>query len=362
MAIVPSDGIKGRTYGVRIYRDKGYEWIGTRPTLRAARELEREALARGREPKGPTCDRFATRWLKTLSVKDSTLDSYTTALVGFKRDFAGRPLGSVTVDEAHDWAVANPWRLPVVRALFETARRRRTIAHNPFANLRLPQSRGRKDKPPLTETQVADLATVARRVHGWDDYGPVMAAFVVFTAYTGMRPGEVYALDWADLDVPAQEVHVRRRVYQGKVDLPKGNRARTIALAPEARRALAWLPWPPEGLVFRSKRDRMLSHGTMNQSPRKATATRPAEGGGYWTQIENAWGSKVDIAELRHFCGHLLYVRRDQPARLVAVQLGHRTPSLVETRYGHFEVGALEGLKEAFSAPVGAPEPVRRVS
>jgi integrase len=65
-----------------------------------------------------------------------------------------------------------------------------------------------------------------------------------------------------------------------------------------------------------------------------------------------AYGAKVDLHELRHFCAHHLYVTKDLPARVVATQLGHSTPKLVETLYGHFKVGALEELDRAYGQNV----------
>jgi hypothetical protein len=53
--------------------------------------------------------------------------------------------------------------------------------------------------------------------------------------------------------------------------------------------------------------------------------------------------------DLRHFCGHHLYVRMGLPARVVAVQLGHNDGGrLVEQLYGHGDVGALDELRTAW--------------
>jgi integrase len=352
MAIIPRGEGKGRRYGVRVPRDGKPKWIGTRPTLREARQLEREALMWVAEPTaGPVCDVFAGQWLEQKHAKDSTKAQYRRALNGFRDDFQGRRMADVSRADAFDWASENRWRADVVRAVFEHARKLDLIASNPFSGLRLPQSRGRKDLHPLSVADVDRLARVAQEAHG-EDYGHVMAAFVLFTAYTGMRPGEVYALEWGDIDVPAREVHVQRRLYEGRVDLPKGNRTRRIALAPQAQFALRDVG-TTSGLVFRGKLGRMLSAERMNNTDRAKVKGQPVGAPyGYWTLVEEAFGRPVDIAELRHFCGHHLYVTLNRPARVVAAQLGHRTPRLVEERYGHFEVGALDELKAAFAEPL----------
>ena len=58
---------------------------------------------------------------------------------------------------------------------------------NPFANLRLEQSRGRKDLIALTVAELDELAETALRVHG--DFGPAFRAMILFSAYVGLRRG-----------------------------------------------------------------------------------------------------------------------------------------------------------------------------
>ena len=67
-----------------------------------------------------------------------------------------------------------------------------------------------------------------------------------------MRPGEARALDWSDVNLPALRVTISTRLYRGRVDLPKSNKVRVIALTPPARDALLSLP-ERDGLVFLSK-------------------------------------------------------------------------------------------------------------
>jgi integrase len=62
-----------------------------------------------------------------------------------------------------------------------------------------------------------------------------MRALLTFAAFTLMRPGELIALDWEDIDLDAGRVRVERRLYRGRTDLPKSNKERTIALIPPAR-------------------------------------------------------------------------------------------------------------------------------
>jgi integrase len=101
------------------------------------------------------------------------------------------------------------------------ARRDVPLTYNPFKGLSK-KTRGRKDKVPLSAAEVLQLGRSARAK--LRDYGPMMKALVLFAAYSGMRPGEIFALEWGDVDFEAMRIRVRRRVYGGKTALPKSNR------------------------------------------------------------------------------------------------------------------------------------------
>ena len=110
---------------------------------------------------------------------------------------------------------------------------------NPFANLRLEQSRGRKDLVALTPEQLDELAEVALRVGG--EFGPIFRAMILFSAYVGLRPGELFALERSD--VGRDEVSIRRNLDgTGEIKAPKNGRERVVVLPPPAREALADVP------------------------------------------------------------------------------------------------------------------------
>jgi integrase len=92
-----------------------------------------------------------------------------------------------------------------------------------------------------------------------------MRALITFAAYSGMRPGELFALEWGDVDFEAMRVDVKRRLYRGKLDLPKSNKPRRIALTPPARDAILGQPTrQKDDLVFLSRRGVRLSQPTLS--------------------------------------------------------------------------------------------------
>jgi integrase len=56
------------------------------------------------------------------------------------------------------------------------------------------------------------LCRDACRVHG--DYAPRMRSLITCGAYSGMRPGEFFALEWVDVDMKTMRIDARRRLYR----------------------------------------------------------------------------------------------------------------------------------------------------
>jgi len=313
-------------YGVRVHRGSDrHEWVGTFDTLGEAREAEREALSKRRRSRVPTCEEYAAFYLEGYErrVKASSYDKAREALRFFRRDFGPVRLDDVTPVEAERWARENNWRVPQVAAMFNDAVRKRVIDFSSFRSL-YRSGEGRRRITILTDAELERFASCAEHAHG--AYGPQMRGLVLFLAYTTIRPGEAFALEWADIDFDAHRIHVRRRAYKGRTDLPKSNRAREIVLPPPARDALLGLP-RDRPHVFRNKRGDRLRQETLSR---------------YWDLVEARFGRELQPYELRHFGAHYLYVRLGLPSRVVAAQMGHSNPRLVEDLYGHGDVGALE--------------------
>jgi integrase len=327
---------RGKGYGVRIYRGGGrYEWTGTYPTRREARAAEAAAMSVEETSVSPqTVGEYAETWLAGYEqrVKRSTYDR---AAVAARRvaahELATAPIDAVPMAVADAFVKAYPASVQTAVTIFNHAIARGACRVNPFRGLARKGS-GRKHLLPMTVDQVSELAEAARGAHV-EPFSETLRALVIFAAYSGMRPGELHALEWRDIDRDANRVTVRRRLYQGRIDLPKANRVREIVLLPDATDALDTLPRKREGLVFRAKRGGQITEPLMSAS--------------YWPPVRALFGRLVDFYELRHFCGHHLYVTLGLPARVVAAQLGHSSPRLVEDLYGHGDVGALEEIDRA---------------
>ena len=335
MTIVRRKTASGKTrYGVRTKRDGQVVWHGTFDSLpEAKREDAKQSKVR---TSLRTADAYTDFFLEGYRerVKASTYDTTESALLGFKRDFRAIPLSRISPTEAERWARENRWRVPAVVTVLNDAVRRREIDHNPFAGLSR-KGQGRKHLTPLTQQEVDRLADLANRIHG-----PNLRALVYVLAYTGIRPGEAFALDWTDVRLEDKRLHISKRLYRGVMDLPKSNRARPVVLPAPARDALVSLERSDP--VFKGKRGGRLSQTMLTW---------------YWAPVTAAFERKVQPYELRHFAAHYLYVQMGLKDYVVAEQLGHQDGGFeVRNRYGHPGVGALEEIDKAFDNVV----PLRR--
>lgn len=271
--------------------------------------------------------------LRGRKLKHGGVKRYRLYLRPFLDAYGDRQLNGITRTEAFNFAHARPGSLNYVRSMFAHARDLGALGLNPFSGLGLDKGPGRRDNDPLTEAQLHELADAALRVAWSHPYGDQFRALIIFAAYTGLRPGEVCAVQWADLD--GNRLHVRRSIHaDGTVGLPKSNKEREIFFPPPARAVLSSFPRNLRS-VFTGQSGEMLRPRSLLTYFEK-------------TRVEAGMPNVVPH-ELRHFCGHHFFVRLNQPARVVAEQLGHRDGGrLVETLYGHGGHGALEELERAW--------------
>lgn len=89
-----------------------------------------------------------------------------------------------------------------------------------------------KKKDSLTQEELSKL--IAETKHESVD----IAAMILTAATTGMRFGEISALEWSDVDFSTNTIHVRRSQVEGSVGLTKTSTARTVPLTPVLRKAL----------------------------------------------------------------------------------------------------------------------------
>lgn len=297
--------------------------IGTYKKQRDARLAEADAMRRVTAGGTETVSSFQARWTRDYPrPKASTNQHNTERTTRFASQYGRRRLDSITVEEARAWVLKRPGDLSALRAMFTDARRDGKITINPFSGLGVTRKSKRDVKPDwLTSTQVHDLAECARQAHG-DVYGQVMASIVLFAAYTGVRPGELFALELGDLD--GTNLHIRRAADSKTrtITTPKNGHGRTIVFPRPARDAVDACPrFEDQQTVFTAPRGGQLwaPHFSWLWNPVRVLFGRPT----------------MAFYELRHFCATHLLDLGLSPSD-VAYQLGHTdNGKLVMSTYGH---------------------------
>lgn len=287
-----------------------YKWLGTHKTRREAKDAERKFQTKQQPAREETCDSFASRWLENYPrPAPGTARAYASAAGRFGREFKGVRLSDMDRLRAREWALDAPASVvAVVRAMFTDALNDGLVLTNPFAALRLSRSRGRKDIVALTEQELSRLA--AKAPH--EEFG----SLILVAGYTGMRAGELCALEWGDID--GTTIRVSRALDRtGHTGPPKNGQSRTIVCPPRAREALSNVSRSlGDNLVFHSPSGKQLSVGTINYFMR-------------------SMGRPIQFHELRHACATILLERGVGHAD-VALQLGHTDGGrLVMELYGH---------------------------
>lgn len=296
-------------------------YVGIFDKAADAKRAEVEAMGR-RADRHSTVGEFAARWtIDYPRPSESTNRHNAERVKRFADRYADTPMTSITSETARAWCQERKGDLLSLRAMFNDAKRSGFLTANPFSDLGIDRGRGRKDLKGdwLTADDIEHLAESARRVHT-GLLADMMPEFIRFAAYTGLRGGELYALEHADL--VGDELHVDRAVIQktGEIGLPKNGKKRTVALLPQARAAYERIPPLHDTLLFTNKTGGMLTQATMHS---------------YWNPARNMAGRpELVIHELRHFHASWL-LDQGLDAAAIALQLGHSDASLIYSTYGH---------------------------
>jgi integrase len=170
---------------------------------------------------------------------------------------------------------------------------------------------------------------------------------------TGMRPGEILALRWSDVDLEAGTVQINRALSEGEFSTPKTPRSRRrISLSPatiatlkahrkrqlEECMAKAGL-WEDHGLVFPSSVGTPKSQRNLNREFKNA-----AKRAGLPDHFK--------LYDLRHTCATLLLSRNVHP-KYVQELLGHASVALTLDTYSHVIPGMDGGTGGAIDEALG---------
>lgn len=300
--------------------------------LEAQLRVEHQGLPPGEPERQPIrFDDHARRWL-SLAAADWKGGAQGGTFRGYEQivrvhlipHFGGQALAAISQQDLEEYRAQKLYLAPkslrnhlsVLSAIFKRARAWKLISENPAEGLRSPAL------PPQawtwwTPDQAAHALAVLERPD--DRFWSWAAPFFTLALRTGMRLGELIALEWPDVDLQRGVLRVVRSLSHGVLGAPKGGRGRDLPLPPDAIAVLEALPRHAHTcLVF-------AHHGAyLTPSP----VRRQLE-----MLIRVARLPRIRFHDLRHtYASHL--VAAGVPLAMVQQLLGHQDMKTTQ-RYAH---------------------------
>ena len=250
------------------------------------------------------------------------------------REMQDRGLSARTVQYAH----------VVLHRALEQATRWGMVGRNVAEDVDSPQVK-REEMRPLNRDQTRALLKAAE--------GNRLEALYILAVHTGMRPGELLALKWDDIDLDSGTLQLNRALSDGEFTTPKTARSRrrikltsasVKALRAHRKRQLeermqrAGL-WQDYGLVFPSTVGTPINHRNLVRSFKSLLTCA-------------GLSQAVRLYDLRHTCATLL-LSRDVHPKYVQELLGHASIALTLDTYSHVIPGMDGGTASAMEEALG---------
>ncbi len=278
------------------------------------------------------------RWRPTLAgLRPRTRDAYESSLrVHLLPRFGRMRLADITEDHVAEfidslrrqdyagWTIRA--RLVVLGRVFSFAVRRGFVNVNPVKGL----ERGERPTVGRAEMRILDRDEIAKVLEAADADRRGLLATATFT---GLRLGELLGLTWADVDLDAGVVRVRRQLDREtgeRVEAKTRQAVRDVILIPALGRILREhrlaSPHAAEGdSVFASGRG-----GGLDQTVARSALSRALRAAG----LDGDDKPKLRFHDLRHTFASLL-VAQGGNVVFVARQLGHASPDITLKVYAH---------------------------
>jgi integrase len=300
-----------------------------------------------------TVKSFADRWVRDFPrPKESTNEKYHAAAQALAKEHGSKKLNEITRQMARTYGRDHKSDVSVLRAFFADALDEDLILDNPFARLGITTGSGRKNIVAITKEELEGLAEVA--LASDEAFGPTLRSLVLFAAYTGLRPSEIFGLDWSDIDFKAETINVQRQYHKRRLTTPKNGKTRLVYLPPPAAQALRDMPRIARAEhVFAGKEGQRITQPALSiywKPIRVAFEATLSEGRRAQFRAARTKGS-MDFYELRHFCATFL-IEEGVELWAIAKQLGHQGTKLIEETYGHpRDEIARQQMRRVFTAP-----------
>ncbi|WP_268797560.1 tyrosine-type recombinase/integrase [Pseudomonas huanghezhanensis] len=194
----------------------------------------------------PTFGEYAQSWLNGRDIVLGTKNNYLSSLNNYWMPIlATIPIDQITSTFLRKIVGEIPWERPAIKRsalqrlnpIFVTAMLDGLLLRNPLSSIETPAP-GRKDIDPFSVEEANRI--IASMYAKLPKSMKIYAALSEFAFFTGMRPGEIYALRWDDIDMSKRTAHVFKIVADQKVEFRTKTRYdRHVMLNSRAMNALA---------------------------------------------------------------------------------------------------------------------------
>ena len=208
----------------------------------------------------------------------------------------------------------------------------------------LPKVSKRRQVNPFTREEVSTFLAAAQR------HAPRYYPIFLCAVRTGLRLGELLALQWGDLDFNSRFLLVHRNYTHGKVTTPKSGEVRRVDMSRELTQTLADLridrqlevssnEWPsiPEW-VFCSEAGGLLDGDNLRHRA-------------FYTLLRVSGLRRIRFHDLRHTFASLLLQQGESPV-YVKEQMGHSSIAITVDLYGHLIPGGNRQAVDRLDEPM----------
>ena len=330
---------RGKNHIITYYDGSGRRrWETVGPNLHEARQVLAERMwerrnGKSRVPRDKmTVADLVKKWKENYltvqqqlgRLKPSTIRSYQSNLDSHIEPFFGaRQLAEVTLASVQEFIKALLGKglsaktignvIVILKEMFKHAVQWRYLDANPVQYVERPRGED-KEMDVLTPEEIRRLL---------DAQEEPLRTLLMTAVLTGMRQGELFGLQWEDVDFARHQVHVRRSLWHGMLGTPKSRRSRrAIDMPPTLERALQQLSTRRRSeFVFCSERGTHLD----------ADNFRHRE---FPEALRRAGLRRIRFHDLRHTYTSLLIAHGAHP-KYIQAQLGHASIQTTLDRYGH---------------------------
>ena len=207
----------------------------------------------------------------------------------------------------------------------------------------LPRISKRKGINPLTRDEVATLLATVKM------HAPRYYPLFLCAVRTGLRQGELLALQWGDLDFRSRFILVQRNYSRGRISTPKNGESRRVDMSLELSQTLKDLS--TERQLEAAANDKKLSEWVFNSETGGLLDPDNLRKRVFAGLLKSADPRRVRFHDLRHTFASLLLQQAESPV-YVKEQMGHSSIQVTVDLYGHLIPG---GNKQAVDRLDQAP-------